>query len=155
MGAGPETTLGQRIFQVRLALGDGVRKPLSMRDFAALLSRTAGREPPYSVSFISRWENGESEPRLDELVLIAHVDPLRRGAPWLAFNVPTVADVGKNGDAVTLRPATPDPFRATGTVVPHEAYREATTPTAAELEAEEREAAHRRRPGATGRKRRA
>jgi len=76
-----ETTVGQRVYLVRLALGDGVRKALPMREFSELLS---SHDDAFHASRISDIENDKSAPSLEEVRRIAAVDPLRRGKVWLA-----------------------------------------------------------------------
>jgi transcriptional regulator with XRE-family HTH domain len=70
------TTVGQRVYLVRLACGDGVRKAMPMREFAEM----AG----FHTSRISDIENDKSKPGLEEVEALAAVDPLKRGPSWLA-----------------------------------------------------------------------
>lgn len=76
------TTVGQRVYLVRLACGDGVRKAEPMREFAERLS-DEGR--PFYASRISDIENDNSQPTLEEVDRIAAVDPLNRGRDWLGW----------------------------------------------------------------------
>lgn len=78
-------TVAERIYAVRLALGDGVRKPLPLRRFAALLSERAAGERNFSPSQLSTWETGAAVPQLGDIAMIAAADPKKRGAGWLAF----------------------------------------------------------------------
>lgn len=82
-------TVGARIFQVRQALGVDPRKPLSVRAFAAVLTEAAGArlggDRRYDGSTISRWERGLVTPSLDDLAVIASIDPIQRGKAWLAW----------------------------------------------------------------------
>lgn len=75
--------VGARIYLVRLALGDGMRTPMPMRQFAALLAKDSGR--PYDASMISLMETGKRRATLEDIVTIAGKDPQRRGRSWLAF----------------------------------------------------------------------
>ena len=74
--SGNGLTVGQRVYLVRLACGDGVRKAMPMREFAQLVG--------LHLSRISDIENGKSKPGLDEVERLADGDPLKRGKAWLA-----------------------------------------------------------------------
>jgi hypothetical protein len=76
------TTVGQRVYLVRLACGDGVRKAMPMREFADLLSQQGDA---FYASRISDIENSISKPTIDEIDVIARVDPLKRGREWLGW----------------------------------------------------------------------
>jgi hypothetical protein len=76
------TTVGQRVYLVRLACGDGVRKAMPMREFAELLT---GEGETFHASRISDIENDKTAPTLDEVDRIAAVDPLGRGRDWLGW----------------------------------------------------------------------
>lgn len=83
-------SIGNRIFKVRLALGDGLRKPLSMRKFVALVERETGRK--IHASELSGIERGKrTEVAANDAMAIADVDPLERGVEWLIRG--TVPDV--------------------------------------------------------------
>jgi transcriptional regulator with XRE-family HTH domain len=71
------TTIGQRVYLVRLACGDGIRKAMPMREFAEVVG--------FHPSRISDIENNKSKPSLDEVEALAHVDPLDRGRSWIAW----------------------------------------------------------------------
>lgn len=74
----------QRVYAIRLALGDGWKSPLPMAEFAALLGG-AGGGTRYDSSVISRIENGERKLTLADVERIAAVDPERRGKLWLGW----------------------------------------------------------------------
>lgn len=76
-------TPGKRVYLVRLALGDGLRTPLSMDRFAALLTERTGRR--YDSSMLSRIENGDRKVTLDDCAAIAPLDPHARGPGWIAW----------------------------------------------------------------------
>lgn len=84
----PTTTpLGYRIYQIRVALaGDGARYPVSQREFAERLSALG--EGPRHASYISKWETGAMLPTLDDIRLMAALDPRERGRAWLAWGTP-------------------------------------------------------------------
>lgn len=75
-------SISQRVYAVRLALGDGWKNPLPMAEFAELLNGAGTR---YDSSVISRIENGERKLTLADVERIAAVDPERRGKLWLAW----------------------------------------------------------------------
>lgn len=75
--------LGERVFLVRLACGDGVRRPMPLEQFAALVQRQTGEW--FDPGTLSRIENGRRELAVHEVETFARVDPLRRGPAWLAF----------------------------------------------------------------------
>ena len=97
------TTVGQRVYLVRLAQGDGVRKAMPMREFADLVSMHASR--------VSDIENDKSPPTLDEVERIAAIDPRRRGRDWLGWGATegagSVTDEPANGHEP---PASPPPL---------------------------------------------
>lgn len=66
------STLGDRVFALRQALGS-VRRPLSMGDMAALLTKKLKRSPPFSASTIQRWETGIHEPDIETLRVLAEL----------------------------------------------------------------------------------
>lgn len=78
-----EDTPGKRAYSIRLALGDGWKVPLPMADFAALLSRRSGVR--YDSSMVSRIESGDRKLTLDDVAVIASIDPKGRGRDWLAW----------------------------------------------------------------------
>lgn len=87
--AGMAETPGARLFLIRLALGDGVKNPMLIDDFVALVERVTGVS--YDPSAISRSENGGRKLSLDDVRAFAMVDPQHRGKLWLAW--------GENADA--------------------------------------------------------
>jgi hypothetical protein len=78
-------TRGQRFFLVRLACGDGIRRPEPMREFVQRVARAAGLVIHPSV--LSEIENDKATKTvtLDQIAAVASVDPLRRGKLWLAW----------------------------------------------------------------------
>lgn len=78
-----EQAPGVRVYLIRLALGDGVKNPMRIKDFVALVKERTGVS--YDPSAISRTENGERDLALDDVPPIAAVDPLKRGRTWLAW----------------------------------------------------------------------
>lgn len=102
----------QRLFQIRLALGGGVR-PMPFEEFAGLIRRETGAS--YDVSALSRMETGKRKVGLEDVEAIAKLDPHRRGAAWLAFGTPATQ---ANGYAIAnerpvfvprVGPRPPDP----------------------------------------------
>lgn len=91
----PHYGVAARIYQIRLALGDGAGKPLSMREFARLVTQHSGRH--YGNTTISRLETRQQIPSLADVVAIAQVDPLKRGRAWLAFGEDAFSDAGSAG----------------------------------------------------------
>lgn len=77
------STPGQRLFQIRLACGDGRRKPESLREFANRVARATG--DTYQHAAISLLERDEQGWRLKDVHNFTAVDPLKRGECWLAF----------------------------------------------------------------------
>lgn len=75
-----------RVYQIRLALGDGVRTPMPMDAFAALLNER-GETTRFDSSKVSRMETGERKVSIDDVPYIAAVDPKRRGRDWLAWGI--------------------------------------------------------------------
>lgn len=87
-------TVGQRVYEVRRALGPDTRHEMSQRAFAELLNATAkkqGMNLTFTDSTITRIEKGERRLQLDEAELMALVDPMERGKVWIAFG-PAVDD---------------------------------------------------------------
>lgn len=79
-------TPGQRLYQIRLALGDGVKNAMRIEDFVALVKRVTGAT--YDPSAISRTENGGRKLTLEDAPIFAAVDPRHRGRNWLAWGDP-------------------------------------------------------------------
>jgi hypothetical protein len=78
----PEESVGDRIFLVRAALGSSVRTPLALDRFAELLNAACG-ERRYDNSKLSLLERGKRKPTLEDVRLIASLDPQKRGRDWL------------------------------------------------------------------------
>jgi hypothetical protein len=75
-------TAGKRLYQIRLALGDGSRSPEAMAAFADRVERLTGRR--YDPSTISLLERDKQGWRIVDIRAFASVDPLKRGAAWLS-----------------------------------------------------------------------
>jgi hypothetical protein len=76
-------TVGQRLYRIRLACGDGVRAPESIREFTKRVLRVTGvRYHDAAISLLERMQQGW---RLDDVSTFAQVDPLHRGPVWLAY----------------------------------------------------------------------
>lgn len=100
----PETP-GQRLFLIRLACGDGLRKPESMRDFADRVLRVTGAD--YEHSTIGMLERDIQGWRIKDVSAFAAVDPKKRGEAWLAFgNLPSIEgpDLPPPGEPRAPRP---------------------------------------------------
>lgn len=76
-------TPGQRLYQIRLACGDGKRTPESLKLFAERIKRLTGET--YYANALSLLERDEQNWRLSDINTLAQVDPKQRGAQWLAF----------------------------------------------------------------------
>jgi hypothetical protein len=75
-------SVGQRLFLIRLACGDGVRKAEPLPEFAERVQRGTGQAyHPSTISLLERMKQGW---RLDDVRAFAAVDPLKRGAAWLS-----------------------------------------------------------------------
>lgn len=80
---GAADSVQERIYSIRLALGDGVRTPLSLARFSALIySHTQVHYDPTTLSLLER---GRRRVTLDDVGALARVDPRNRGRCWLAF----------------------------------------------------------------------
>lgn len=88
-------TIGQRLYRIRLAWGDGVRDPESLEKFAVRVKRETGED--YSEMTLSNLERMKQKWRLEHIEIFAVVDKLKRGRAWLAW-----------GDSATEE-ATPTP----------------------------------------------
>lgn len=75
-------TIGQRLYLIRLACGDGVRRPEPAADFSARVERATGKR--YDQATISRLETGGRNWLVEDVDAFAAVDPLTRGRAWLA-----------------------------------------------------------------------
>lgn len=83
-------TVHDRVFTIRQALGESRRKALSQKAFALLLNeraRAMGKSVTFDESKIVRTETTRV-PDVDEVEVIASVDPEDRGASWLAWGQP-------------------------------------------------------------------
>jgi hypothetical protein len=78
-------TVGQRLYLVRLAWGDGVRKPESLKSFSVRVKRTTKQH--YDPMTLSKLERMKQTWKLEDVANFAMVDKLRRGERWLAFGV--------------------------------------------------------------------
>jgi hypothetical protein len=74
---------GDRVFKVRLALGDGFRIPMTLRDFDALIEDKTGRK--IHASELSRIERHERLAILEDAEAIAAVDKEGRSPAWLIW----------------------------------------------------------------------
>lgn len=98
----PETP-GHRLYQIRLACGDGIRKPESMRDFAERVHTVTGAD--YEHSTIGMLERDLQGWRLKDVTAFAAVDPKKRGEAWLAFgNQPPIEVLPAPGEPRKPRP---------------------------------------------------
>jgi hypothetical protein len=84
-------SVGERIYEVRRALGADSRTELPLRAFAKLLEAHTGR-PWYSIE-LSRMERNLRGVSLEEIDAIAFLDPDRRGREWLAWGSSPVGSV--------------------------------------------------------------
>jgi hypothetical protein len=72
-------TEGDRLYLVRLALGDGFRKPLSQRKMGEMIG--------YDDGTISAIEKGKLKMSREVAEAVAKIDPEKRGPAWLLWNV--------------------------------------------------------------------
>lgn len=79
------TTPGSRLFEIRLAYGDGVRTPEPLKAFSARVTRVTGEL--YHAATLSLLERMEQGWKLDDFNALAKLDKKQRGAPWLAFGI--------------------------------------------------------------------
>lgn len=98
-------TPGARLYAVRLACGDGHRKAEPLEAFVARVKQATGTAYlPTTVSMLERDKQGWS---LSDAIAFAAVDPLKRGAAWLAFGEGTSAPIeGADFDPRTDRKLT-------------------------------------------------
>lgn len=84
-------TRGQRFYMVRLACGDGVRRPEPMRLFVARVEQATGIV--IHASELSEIENDKPSKAVtaDHIGAVAAVDPLKRGRDWLGWGEETKA----------------------------------------------------------------
>jgi hypothetical protein len=92
-------TRGQRFYLVRLACGDGVRRPESMREFVQRVESATGVVVHASALSEIENDNPSKTVTLEIVAAVASVDPLRRGKLWLAW--------GESRDATMATVATP------------------------------------------------
>lgn len=107
-------TPGQRLFQIRLACGDGHRKPESLREFAERVEAVTGVS--YDHKTISLLERDGQGWRLKDVHAFSAIDPLKRGEHWLAFgNQPSIEgpDLPPPGEPRAPRPD-PRPRKTNG-----------------------------------------
>lgn len=78
-------TPGRRLYLIRLALGDGVKNPMRIEDFVALIKKKTGAV--YDPSAISRTENGDRKLTLEDAPIFTAVDKLKREPDWLAWGI--------------------------------------------------------------------
>lgn len=90
-------TPGKRLYLIRLALGDGTRKPLPLREFATFVETQTGQH--YDPSSVSLLERGVQPLSLADCERFAGLDPLRRGAAWLAFGIEPRGDIAPDPNA--------------------------------------------------------
>lgn len=75
-------TPGDRLYEVRLACGDGRRRAEPISQFVQRVERATGRK--YHAATISMLERNEQKWRLEDVRAFAAVDPLNRGEAWLS-----------------------------------------------------------------------
>jgi hypothetical protein len=75
-------TPGARLYRIRLACGDGTRKPEPLDAFAERVRQATGAV--YDPSTVSLLERMKQKWRLDDVRAFAAVDPLGRGEVWLS-----------------------------------------------------------------------
>lgn len=81
-------TPAKRVYAIRLARGDGWKVPEPMDAFAEAMTavgRTRRPELRYDSSKVSRIESGDRKVSIEDAEVLATVDPLKRGAAWVAF----------------------------------------------------------------------
>lgn len=78
----PETP-GQRLYLIRLACGDGMRKPEPMAAFVKRVKKATGED--YDTGAVSLLERDLQGWRIKDLNAFAAVDPKHRGPAWLGF----------------------------------------------------------------------
>lgn len=87
--SGQETdSAGYRVYLVRRALGPDPRHEMPQRQFADVLNAKAKelkKGSRFDSSIVTRLEKNERRLQLDEVEVIAAVDPLGRSRAWLAW----------------------------------------------------------------------
>lgn len=83
-----KTTRGQRFYMVRLAAGDGVRKPEPLKAFVERIARQTGFV--IHASELSEIENDKPSKAVtaEHIEAVAAVDPAQRGRDWLGWDGP-------------------------------------------------------------------
>ena len=98
-------TVGERVYLIREALGTR-RDPMPLDRFAELIRDRTGFI--YDKSTLSRMETGERKVSLEDVEVLAVVDPLERGRAWLAFGDQGESDQGaiiRTNDTPRVGPA--------------------------------------------------
>jgi hypothetical protein len=106
-GSAPESP-GSRLYDIRLACGDGRRDPMPLAKFSVLVKdKTGVYYDPATLSLLERMKQGW---RWEDIDVLARADPQQRGRVWLsAFEARDLApeaplpwiqqrDSGKNGE---------------------------------------------------------
>jgi hypothetical protein len=75
-------TPGDRLYMIRLACGDGLRRAEPLPEFVERVKETTGKA--YHPATLSLLERMQQEWRLRDIDAFAAVDPLGRGRAWLA-----------------------------------------------------------------------
>ena len=94
-------TVGDRAFLIRQARGTP-RKPETLQQLAAALNGAAeafGLAVRYTQDTVARMETGRREIGLDDVKVLAAVDPLQRGRLWLAYGEEGATAGSGTGDA--------------------------------------------------------
>ncbi len=73
---------GERLYLVRLACGDGLRKAEAMTEFVVRVARRTGEN--YHPNAVSLLERNQQKWRLVDVRAFAAVDPVDRGEIWLS-----------------------------------------------------------------------
>ncbi len=113
-------TVGDRLFLVRLAWGDGVRKPESLKSFSARVKRaTKQHYDPMTLSLLERMKQTW---KLEDVEAFVTVDRLKRTREWLAWGIepepairPTIRDeAGEDEVQIAGFPKAPQKPRSSG-----------------------------------------
>ncbi len=75
-------TPGDRLYMIRLACGDGLRRAEPLPQFAKRVKKATGRE--YHQATLSLLERMKQAWKLSDVETFAVVDPSHRGRVWLA-----------------------------------------------------------------------
>jgi hypothetical protein len=92
---------------IRLACGDGHRKPESLREFAERVEAVTGVS--YDHKTVGLLERDQQGWRLKDVEAFAAVDPKGRGGAWLAFGDEPRAEPPQNGEGSPPGPRQPRP----------------------------------------------